>query len=150
MPLLDSVLLDPHQSALDVWIALRTDGVKGSGTESDPYNGLPRYESSISVSTLTRFGREAAATTATNHGYANGDVVTISGVTGTGAPFYNGTFVIYSVTTNTFKYWMKAAPGGSGTGTMTCARTYFQFDKIRGDPDLAYRSNIQIHLGPGV
>jgi len=37
MSLLDSLLLDPAR--LDVWIALRTDGVKGSGTESDPYNG---------------------------------------------------------------------------------------------------------------
>src|SRR5688572_18321125 len=104
MSLLDSLLLDPHK--LDVWIALRTDGVKGSGTESDPYNGSPRYENSISVSSLTRSYREATATTAISHGYVNGDVVTIAGVTGTEAKYYNGTFVIYSVTGNTFKYWM--------------------------------------------
>jgi len=146
MPLLDSVLLDPHKSALNVWIALRTDGVKGSGTESDPYNGSPRYESSISVSTLTRFGREAAATTATNHGYANGDVVTISGVTGTGAPFYNGTFVIYSVMATSFKYWMKAEPGASGSGTITCARTFYQFDELL----INVSQNTAIHLGPGL
>lgn len=37
MSLSDSLLLDAAR--LDVWIALRTDGVKGSGTESDPYDG---------------------------------------------------------------------------------------------------------------
>src|SRR2546423_2684242 len=37
MSLLDSLLLDPAR--LDVWIAMRTDGVAGTGTESDPYDG---------------------------------------------------------------------------------------------------------------
>jgi len=37
MSLLDSLLLDPPR--LDVWIAVRTDGVAGTGTESDPYDG---------------------------------------------------------------------------------------------------------------
>ncbi|HEY9172182.1 MAG TPA: hypothetical protein VI136_07860 [Verrucomicrobiae bacterium] len=37
MSLLDALLLDPHR--INVWIAYRTDGVKGSGTQSDPYDG---------------------------------------------------------------------------------------------------------------
>src|SRR5436190_17999487 len=37
MPLIDALLLDPH--AFNVWIAYRTDGIKGSGTINDPYNG---------------------------------------------------------------------------------------------------------------
>src|SRR5256885_2443269 len=37
MSLLDSLLLDPPR--LDVWIAVRADGVAGTGTESDPYDG---------------------------------------------------------------------------------------------------------------
>jgi hypothetical protein len=37
MSLLDALLLDPAR--LDVWIALRADGVKGSGTESDRTTG---------------------------------------------------------------------------------------------------------------
>src|SRR5713101_2003927 len=37
MSLLDALLLDPPP--FDVWIALRTDGAKGSGTQSDPYDG---------------------------------------------------------------------------------------------------------------
>ena len=36
MSLLDALLLDP--SRINVWLALRSDGNKGSGTQSDPYN----------------------------------------------------------------------------------------------------------------
>jgi|SRR6266568_2772778 len=100
MSLLDSLLvLDAPK--LDVWIAVRTDGVKGSGTESDPYNGSPRQESAISI-TIANSAREATAT-ATNHGYNNGDVVVISGVGGAGAAQFNGRFSIYDKTNDTFK-----------------------------------------------
>lgn len=37
MALLDALLLDPHP--LDVWIAYRNDGIKGTGTLNDPYDG---------------------------------------------------------------------------------------------------------------
>ncbi len=37
MSLLDALLLDP--APLEIWIAYRTDGIKGSGTASDPYDG---------------------------------------------------------------------------------------------------------------
>ena len=37
MSLLDALLLD--QYPFDVWIAYRTDGIKGSGTASDPWDG---------------------------------------------------------------------------------------------------------------
>ncbi len=37
MSLLDALLLDP--APFNVWIAIRTDGIKGSGTISDPYDG---------------------------------------------------------------------------------------------------------------
>jgi hypothetical protein len=37
MSLLDALLLDPHP--FNVWIARRADGVKGSRTASDPYDG---------------------------------------------------------------------------------------------------------------
>jgi len=37
MSLLDAFLLDPYP--YNVWIAKRTDGLKGSGTVSDPYDG---------------------------------------------------------------------------------------------------------------
>ena len=37
MSLLDALLLDPYR--INIWIALRSDGVKGSGTQNDPYDG---------------------------------------------------------------------------------------------------------------
>jgi hypothetical protein len=37
MPLIDALLLDP--APFDIWIAKRTDGLRGSGTASDPYDG---------------------------------------------------------------------------------------------------------------
>ena len=37
MSLLDALLLDP--APFNIWIAVRTDGIKGSGTASDPYDG---------------------------------------------------------------------------------------------------------------
>jgi len=37
MSLLDALLLDPYK--IDVWIAKRADGVKGTGTQNDPWDG---------------------------------------------------------------------------------------------------------------
>ena len=37
MSLLDALLLDPLR--IDIWVAKRTDGVGGSGTQNDPYDG---------------------------------------------------------------------------------------------------------------
>lgn len=39
MSLLDAILLEPLKRTNEVWIAWRTDGNKGTGTEDDPYNG---------------------------------------------------------------------------------------------------------------
>jgi len=35
MSLIDSLLLEPYR--LNVWIARRTDGIKGTGTVADPF-----------------------------------------------------------------------------------------------------------------
>jgi len=37
MSLLDALLLDAQR--INVWVAFRTDGQKGCGTQADPYNG---------------------------------------------------------------------------------------------------------------
>ena len=37
--LLEDELLNPPVVQMEIWIALRTDGVPGSGTRADPYNG---------------------------------------------------------------------------------------------------------------
>src|SRR5436309_560961 len=99
MSLQDSLFLDPVSG--EVWIAYRTDGIKGSGTLSDPLDASTRYAAPVNVTSATNTGGdllEATANTSAAHGFSNGDVVTIDGVTGSGAARWNGTFVIYSVT----------------------------------------------------
>ena len=50
MSLFDALLLDPHP--FNVWIAYRTDGVKGSGTASDPYDGSSQGKFDLIMSNL--------------------------------------------------------------------------------------------------
>jgi hypothetical protein len=62
MSLLDALLLDP--APFDVWIAARTDGIKGSGTASDPYDGSTqaRFDarmSELQPNTRVHLGQEA-------------------------------------------------------------------------------------------
>ena len=142
MSLLDSLLLDPAR--LDVWIALRTDGVKGTGTESDPYDGSVRPKPVLTGITISRSGN-IATVTANNHGYPNGSLVVIAGATGPDGAYYNGTFGISNVTQNTFDYGMTGTPGASATGSLTCTLDPYEFDALmRSLP--AYTT---IHLGPG-
>ena len=59
MSLFDALLLDPYR--LNVWIAYRTDGVKGSGTENDPFDGstatrLDTVLNSLVANTRIHFG----------------------------------------------------------------------------------------------
>ena len=117
MSLTDAFLLEAHHDAQDVSIALRPDGARGSGSESDPYDASLRQEAPASVTGLSYVGREATAVLLADPNYANGDVVTIAGVTGPGAAQFNGNFPIYGKSGNTFKYWMYAVPGGSPQGT---------------------------------
>jgi len=107
MSLTDALLLDPQK--LDIWIALRTDGAKGSGTESDPYDGSTRATPIISVSNISGSSMTATAT-ASNHGFKNGDRVLIAGATDGDSRYYNGTFSISNVAANTFQYTMRGTP----------------------------------------
>src|SRR5262245_21382904 len=94
----------------DVWFTLRTDGVTGTGTESDPFDVSMRAEIPLPISSLTFTGREAAVNTRAPHGYNEHDVVVIAGVTGSGASRFNGRFSIYAAGGSTFKYAMVQQP----------------------------------------
>jgi hypothetical protein len=50
MALLDALLLD--SVPFNVWIAHRTDGIKGSGTASDPYDGSTQAKFDARMSEL--------------------------------------------------------------------------------------------------
>lgn len=71
------------------------------------------------VSTITRVGTTATATTAVNHGYSTGNKINI---TGAAQSQYNGTFTITVTGVTTFTYTMVSDPGASASGTLKAHR----------------------------
>ena len=148
MALLDAFLTDT--APFNVWLAVRMDSVAGAGTAQDPFNAGTRVGLPLSV-TLAVGGpapldREAVATVSTPHGFANGDLVSISGVTGDDAELWNGTFGIYGISDYSFKYYMKKPPAPSPPGSPQCNLLTLLFDKIlRNIPP-----STRVQLGPGV
>ena len=141
MSLLDALLLDPYR--INVWIAYRTDGVKGSGTQNDPYDGSTKLAAPVTISSLVNSGLEATATTSASHGYSNNDIITVD--VQTNPQGWSGTFLIYGVTSTTFKYLMNNVPGGTASGTRTASEVLdLRFDNIMN----ALGGNTCIHLGP--
>ena len=70
----------------------------------------------VSVSTLTRIGTTATATTASDHNLASGMSVVMAGAVETD---YNGTVVITVTGLNTFTYEVVGSPSTPATGTIT-------------------------------
>ncbi len=149
MSLLDALLLDSYR--MNLWVAYRTDGVTGSGTQSDPFDGSTQAKFDglmnampILVTSLTYVGTTATVT-AINHGFANASTVVINGVTGTSAGLFNGSFVISYVDANTFTYTMSSTPSSAPSGTITCRLSTANGPLVGIDvnPPLAIR------LGPG-
>lgn len=149
MSLTDALLNEGYRDPREVWIALRADGQKGSGTIDDPYDGSRRSYTPIGISTLSKAVMWATAVTPSNHGFASGDMVTINGVgtTQAGDVFYTGTFPVVVLSNNSFQYQMMYEPASvQAQGTITCVREREQFDAVmRGMP--AYS---MVHVGPGV
>ena len=144
MSLLDALLLDPYP--FNVWIAYRTDGIKGSGTASDPYDGSPVFAVAKSITSLARTGTVATATLASGHGYVNGETVFMAGATGNDATFYNGFFTIQNVQATSFDYIMAGSPAASAVGTITATKaTGIKLDGVLN----AIPANTHVHLGAG-
>ena len=147
MSLSNALLLDP--STFQVWVAYRTDGVLGgSGTIADPYDASTRWGTPVnrSAGDFSNTGQEATVQLATGHGLANNDVITVSGVTGLGAPAWNGTFTVYSVGANSLKYSMTKVPAAAAAGSaITLAKVLsYRFDELMSE----FPSNVTIHLSP--
>jgi hypothetical protein len=85
-----------------------------TGSPASPASGT------IYVTTygITRNGT-AAIVTLEGHGFANGDLVLISGASPTN---YNGIFTISNVTVNTFSYIVSGSPTSPATGTIYVRR----------------------------
>ena len=83
------------------------------GTYASIYSVTPKINATTAITSITRVG-STATVTLNNHGFENGNTVTISGATQTQ---YNGSFVISNVATNTFDYTVVGAPATPATGT---------------------------------
>ena len=145
MALVDLFLTEAAQ--FNICISARTDGIAGSGTAQDPYNGSTRADlfTKVFLSNPT-FAQEAMAMTETPHHLVDGDVISISGVEGGDAKLWNGTFVIYGVNAVSFKYWMKAQSFTPPEGNPACVRLTFPFDEVmRHVPE-----RVKICIGPGM
>lgn len=153
MSLTDAMLLDPHRDVRDVWFARRIDGASGSGTADDPWDGGVRIDPPKSISSLVQESTgslTAVAQISGNHGYFDGDMVVISGVTGTAGDFYNGTFVIHSITDSQFKYTMPGNPGGAAPGSnKAAARLVHQLDERLHALASQNVQGVCVRFGPG-
>ncbi len=118
MSLMDAFLLDP--APLDVWIAARTDGIVGSGTEEDPFDGTRTGPPSIAVSSITFGATTATVTTSVNHGFSTDDFVLVEGANGPDAGLYNGVFSITYVSATSFSYTMPGTPQSAAVGVLSC------------------------------
>ncbi|HEV2209969.1 MAG TPA: hypothetical protein VG167_14405 [Verrucomicrobiae bacterium] len=160
MSLMDAFLLDPLP--VDVWLALRTDGAVGSGTQDDPFDGSTVSIPGPTVSSITAPsapgqppGLTAIVTTSSSHGFQNGALVLIDGAdegpsySPAYSKYYNGTFVITVLTSTTFSYQMIGAPSTSpASGTITCRLDPYRFDAVM----YSFQSSVlpvTVHLGPG-
>ncbi len=75
MSVLDALLLDPVR--IDVWIAWRTDGVAGSGTQQDPYDGstIAKFDTlmnGFAANTCVHLGPSSTANPFQTAGYYDG------------------------------------------------------------------------------
>jgi hypothetical protein len=87
-----------------------------------------------SVSSLTRSGTTATATTATAHGYSVDDVILNAGAD---QGDYNGEFRITAVTTTTYTFELANSPTTPATGTITSKRAPAGWTKPYSGTNLA-------------
>lgn len=73
----------------------------------------------IAVTSLTRSGSTATATTATPHGFSNGDLVAVAGADQTD---YNISATISGVTPTTWDYTVSGTPTSPATGTIVASQ----------------------------
>lgn len=109
MSLTDAMLLEGYRDPKEVYIALRTDGLKGSGTIDDPYDGGVAQGPQLSGTPSYNL-QEVIAFTPGNHGYATNDNIIISGVTGLGMAEFNTTHQITVLNNHEFKFTLAGVP----------------------------------------
>lgn len=90
--------------------------------EITPYGENFNAQSTISgTPSITNTGTTANVSL-TSHGLTTGQIVNISGATGTNGAFYNGNFPVTVTGSGTFTYTMQGTPSGSAAGTLVAKK----------------------------
>ena len=87
-------------------------------TADEPLTLSFNLAADVAITSITFSSTTATVTTATAHGYSNGDQVNIRGATGPDATFYNGDFAISAASGTSFQYTMTGTPAANATGTL--------------------------------
>lgn len=163
MSLTDAFLVqDPVPG--EVWIALRSPEVRGSGTENDPYNGARANHPLLTVSAVdvvpSGNNYVVTITTAVDHGFTANEAVLVTGIAAPDGELLNGCFSVTPVGGQPRKFTytvifslldMYPAPGtGSSTPSgVTCQKDPFLFDAVMLQL-AALAKPATVRLGPGV
>jgi len=75
----------------------------------------------VSLTSLTRSGTTATATTATAHGFTTGNVVTVSGAVESA---YDGAFTVTVPSPTSFSYTVAGSPATPASGSISATRSY--------------------------
>ena len=146
---------------MDVYIALRSDGALGSGTEADPYSGvtLANQATSVSLSSIALgainpdgISRVVTIQTGPDHNFKTGDLVLIEGVqASSGVPgyYFNGTFLITRLGPTSFSCTIFDTPAAVPVPiTGSCRLDPYLFDAAMRR--LPISIPVTVHLGPGI
>jgi len=96
MSLVDALLLEAYRDPHDVWIALRSDGLKGSGTLNDPYDGGTRFGPTLgALLTCNRY--QFIVGTDEPHDLTGTPDVMLSGGVGVSVDWFQGSFTVQAL-----------------------------------------------------
>jgi hypothetical protein len=116
------MLQDSVNMRLDRGVAQTRKGAKrladAISTADEPLTLSFNLAVDRAISTITFSSTTATVTTASAHGYTNGQTVNIRGATGADAARYNGDFAIAGASGSTFTYTMTGTPAANATGTL--------------------------------
>ncbi|MBL9169356.1 MAG: hypothetical protein JNN07_16570 [Verrucomicrobiales bacterium] len=156
MSLLQALIQDPVR--MNVYVALRTDGQAGDGTEAQPFDGSvlqnlspPASVTVVRTSSLDpTIATTAVATTTVDHGYESGDIILLEGFSTSAAYQILGAFSITKTGAKTFTFRTFVPADATTAGTYsggTCRKDPYRFDAVMRS--LSTLGPIAVWLGPG-
>lgn len=146
-------LKTPTASAF--FVTLRNDGVLGSGTMDDPWDGSTiRYAASTGTASVEESSATTSKVTITMpsaHGFTNGDVVAIGGVTGAAEDYFEREFFVLVTSSTQFTFTIVTPPDGTTLpSSLTVGRVVYRFDLALKALPTATPTAATLYIGPGV